>query len=1317
MALDLSGHMSQMCLRAVEHRAKYPAAPVSPVTFSLLQHTWTRLIDEGLRLQSCPVPTTFLTSDFQYVVNMLHRTLARGLESAAQVRCLIPPCAPKPLPWGQTLKIGVGNPGKTGCVSIEGSSVSWSKLIGRPWSAKTAMEKLGLHILGLPAARLREDVELVGCPGWNLVCRGGPSYFSCAVMWENNGGFSFEPVSAVGSDCRIWMSFSQSGHALGFCVFLAMPTQASAEHETRWHLELEGLDKDLQTITSLWRARSLPHIFLAGDFNVQPACLSGQADPKPKRDLALRLLLDKWSLSLLNPSVAGERPCQVQLPLRKQTICIRAGDTHHAGNPRAIDLVICSNHTHAAEAIVHNGLHCASTSSCSWGLCADFCLSDHFLVEVSVSCLREVGDSASERPQTPRQWHMKRRWASTLVRLAPAVKELSNLVKFVRDCQEPQVGSGKRATGLVFRRWILDCLCWVQSMFASIARDGWVHPARSQSEPRAGAQTASGALHPSGGERIVAEVKGLLAGGNIPTSVALKCFKFFKKHKVPTPVCMRKNGALLSPQESHEEWCLKLRSQCSGPEVHDANMLTKMQHSVSSMMGRAWQKRGQGLLDTDVSEPQIRAVLSTWKASTAITPDLIPRAAFVADNEDWISLIWLLCQLAGPARFALRPTLWRWSSLGTAFKKGPATEFSSWRLLFVRSQMGLLQEGVLALRLRPAIWSHLLEGQSGYIRSSEDPVLALTELRQLAVASQHRCVFVLMGDFEKAFPSCWRNDILHLAAECPLLSGGALHLLGDILDSDSVSVGFGGFSVVPVLEGLPEGGCLGPLLYPLIPNSLTRVLLHEKCGVALDAALPKAWKDHQWSGQGVPQMSLVARILDALHADAQLPSSSALQAYPDLEASAARALDLRDPGRLAILLHADDPVLLASSWGELCRMILMIERWAPGHGARFHVSDDKSVVFRLGGSGQVQPIFFRPSPSAPSLSLCSDAHRWLGWLWTEAGGAAETLQARIRVASGCFSTLAGLCTSQAIPLPFALNIFEGKVDACMRPGRWIYAVLVPDATRILDDAYDRWAKIFLGVPAWLPAHAVVWELGWPLSGMARAVFDVAVKRARIQCWPADDLYRRVFETTAQSTAACWSTRSLQLLHDWGIAQYSDGDMSLGIPEYKRYVKQTLAAKCLARLQSLVQSSECFLSWRIINPDLTPSKMLTSILKQPSSWNSLLASRALCRLRLNLFPLGHLQGSFSRARVVSCIACGRTVRGPLAHMLLSCEKFAGVRGALVSLVGSEEGSLSRILCLQPGQQGFEEVLALAQEIQKFAFKYWRERSRPLKTLLP
>ena len=163
--------------------------------------------------------------------------------------------------------------------------------------------------------------------------------------------------------------------------------------------------------------------------------------------------------------------------------------------------------------------------------------------------------------------------------------------------------------------------------------------------------------------------------------------------------------------------------------------------------------------------------------------------------------------------------------------------------------MGLLQEGVLALQLRPAVWSHLLEGQSGYIRSSDDPVLALSELRQLAVASQNRCIFALMGDFQKAFPSCWRDDIIQLAAQCPLLAGGTLHLLGDILDSDLVSVGLGGLSVFSIVEGLPEGGCLGPILYPLIPDSLSRKLLQESCGVAIFPTLPSVWSHHQWSGR------------------------------------------------------------------------------------------------------------------------------------------------------------------------------------------------------------------------------------------------------------------------------------------------------------------------------------------------------------------------------------------------------------------------------------------------------------------------------------
>ena len=137
-----------------------------------------------------------------------------------------------------------------------------------------------------------------------------------------------------------------------------------------------------------------------------------------------------------------------------------------------------------------------------------------------------------------------------------------------------------------------------------------------------------------------------------------------------------------------------------------------------------------------------------------------------------------------------------------------------------------------------------------------------------------------------------------------------------------------------------------------------------------------------------------------------------------------------------------------------------------------------------------------------------------------------------------------------------------------------------------------------------------------------------------------DLYRRIFDTASHSNVFCWATRSLQILQEWGMADFCEGDMSLGVHHYKRYVIQALEAKCLAELQTSILASSCFLSWRIIYPEKTLLPLLAALFKQPMTWTLLIASRALCRLRLNLCLLGHNQGSFSRARTVRCIACNK-----------------------------------------------------------------------------
>ena len=144
------------------------------------------------------------------------------------------------------------------------------------------------------------------------------------------------------------------------------------------------------------------------------------------------------------------------------------------------------------------------------------------------------------------------------------------------------------------------------------------------------------------------------------------------------------------------------------------------------------------------------------------------------------------------------------------------------------------------------------------------------------------------------------------------------------------------------------------------------------------------------------------------------------------------------------------------------------------------------------------------------LAVGKDKHRWLRWSWTKLGGAAETLDLRLKTASANSAVLSGLVIAGAIPLPFAFRLFGGKIDACMRPGRWMYAVMASNAEELLNQKCDAWAKALLGVPPWQSARAACWELGWSLTGMARAVLDVACRRARIFAWPRHDWYKRIF---------------------------------------------------------------------------------------------------------------------------------------------------------------------------------------------------------------
>ena len=412
--------------RALQHRRRYPAQELPPASEDILSSVWQRLINEGTRLASAHVPAALLRGQLkETVVNMIH-VVQTGLRVAKDMLHVLPATVRQSPAQGPPTKLccGTGNPGRSGCLSVDGTRILWHRILNTQWSAETAIEKLGLHILGLPAARLPTDTCSLStqiCDCWH---EGGPHIEAAQSCGNSTAGFA--EIPHVGSDCRIWVSVRGGSGVVAFLCFVAMPTQGDRETEQAWQEELQGLHADLRYIkASVGPPATLePKILLLGDWNVQPMCLGGGPDVRPSRDHGISQLCEAFQLACTNPSLAGDHARPVTLPLRGTRVLIRTGDTHHGpGLSRAIDLIFCSKSA-GVETTVHNGIHCCQSSSCSWDFCADFCKSDHFLVEVQATVGELVDDPMPKDrcDRFPPQWHMATRWEEAFTHMQPAIE-------------------------------------------------------------------------------------------------------------------------------------------------------------------------------------------------------------------------------------------------------------------------------------------------------------------------------------------------------------------------------------------------------------------------------------------------------------------------------------------------------------------------------------------------------------------------------------------------------------------------------------------------------------------------------------------------------------------------------------------------------------------------------------------------------------------------------------------------------------------------------------------------------------------------------
>ena len=306
-------------------------------------------------------------------------------------------------------------------------------------------------------------------------------------------------------------------------------------------------------------------------------------------------------------------------------------------------------------------------------------------------------------------------------------------------------------------------------------------------------------------------------------------FRAVQPHRPRPPTSMLVDGVRAGIAVSHEGWKRRMIDERSWA----GDLPTGLADCVDCKLRGLLREAGQiaATEQCGISLVEVQTELCKWGASTALPNDWIPRAALRTKLEEVDRLIW--CVVAGAWRLLVKPSLWGVSKQDVIFKKGDLDIFKSWRSICINNQLGLLTARLFWNRVVTDVRQAIGKFQTGYTHRCEYHALTFHEVAAARVHSGTGLV-ALFGDLVGAFPKAWRELILVLAAVSGSVVGSKLILLREFFRFTAMEVTCSGSSVLELHSGLPEGGLLGPLLYPLLPAVLDRMLASARMGIGFD---------------------------------------------------------------------------------------------------------------------------------------------------------------------------------------------------------------------------------------------------------------------------------------------------------------------------------------------------------------------------------------------------------------------------------------------------------------------------------------------------
>jgi hypothetical protein len=263
-------------------------------------------------------------------------------------------------------------------------------------------------------------------------------------------------------------------------------------------------------------------------------------------------------------------------------------------------------------------------------------------------------------PRFLKQWHDTERWVAGVEQMSPVMSSLKSVCEQWLSVPVRSLCAGSRVNQVWFVSWVLGCLSWLQCCIGNLIRECWVHPdlapgarERRPSPGLAAVGSAGINLSRAAGREAGHEIWTLLPKEGVSANVLRQCFKMLRAPKASPPDVLNCGGRLLEGSAANAAWASKLSLQCAGPRSVSKERFDDVCHRWARWQGTAWSHIGDVEHDAKILQTECVAVVSDWRDSFAMPPDLLPRALFKCGSSIWDEVCWLLLALAGPGHWAI----------------------------------------------------------------------------------------------------------------------------------------------------------------------------------------------------------------------------------------------------------------------------------------------------------------------------------------------------------------------------------------------------------------------------------------------------------------------------------------------------------------------------------------------------------------------------------------------------------------------------------------------------------------------------------------